>query len=278
MYYYNNKIPNTNDIVFVKITTFSNSGTYCELLEYNNVEGFILNTELDRRVYDPKKCFKVDHMYPMLVLSVTNDKIDLSYKKIAKDTRNTHISNFSYIDKLYSIIKDIEHVTTLHIDILQKIVVFPKLIQHQQKYLTDAQELYYDCIKNPDSFLSDLVNDHKETYDVGVSNIKARTIITKIVVYQNFDFWIFESNGIEKLKTILTHEDFNTLNVNIKYISSPKYQLVIECDNESFVDDTINNFTSYISEVTNKYKCKFAFTKKETIQNKEYNIKPLNYN
>lgn len=272
MYYYNIKVPNINDIVFIKITNYSKIGTYCELLEYDNIEGFILNTEMDRRVLDPKKQFKYGIIYPVLVLSINDKGIDLSYKKVKKDTREMLLNQFNNLNKLYSILEEFNYLTKLELEESQKLIIWPKLMLESQSYLSDAKELYETYLKTPSDFLAGVMEEHPIKTTEFLNDMKNRLTITKMVIFQNFDFWMFDTNSLDKLKQSLCYSD----EVEIRYISSPKYQLIINCNNEQEYDDILKKFVNYMNTVTKEHKCKFLLTDRQIVQNQEYILKPLN--
>ena len=47
--YYENKYPEIDDVVMVNVRSIADMGAYVHLLEYNNIEGMILLSELSRR-------------------------------------------------------------------------------------------------------------------------------------------------------------------------------------------------------------------------------------
>ena len=47
--YYENKYPEIDDVVMVNVRSIADMGAYVSLLEYDNIEGMILLSELSRR-------------------------------------------------------------------------------------------------------------------------------------------------------------------------------------------------------------------------------------
>jgi translation initiation factor 2 alpha subunit (eIF-2alpha) len=277
MYYYANQtLPNVNDIVFVEILHFSGTNTYCKLLEYNDLEGFISGTELDKKVVDPEKQFKYGVTYPMVVLSTTRDgkiSIDLSYKKVQKETRSELLLKFINVNKLYGILREFCFFTNVPFDIAQQLILFPKFNMTSQQYLSEAETLYKQYLRYPLAFFSDVDPSIEPQVKTFVENMKSRLTISKMIVYQQFRLWVMQSNSLEILKSILSYKSENC---ELVYVSSPKYQLTIQCDNEIEKQEILNKFLSYINEQKSLYKIKFELDESQVIQDQEFTLRPLN--
>jgi len=78
---YSGEYPEVDDVVMVQVKRVAEMGAYVQLLEYNNIEGMILLSELTRRrIRSVTKLIKVGRIEPVMVLRVDRDKgyIDLS--------------------------------------------------------------------------------------------------------------------------------------------------------------------------------------------------------
>ena len=84
------------------------NGAYAKLLEYENMEGYLLSTEVTKkRVKLVNKYMKVGKQEPMMVIRVDRDKryIDLSKKKVlAADAVSTEM-NFKKSKMVHNILK-----------------------------------------------------------------------------------------------------------------------------------------------------------------------------
>lgn len=283
MYYYGTinevkTIPTINDIVFIEITKFSNKNTYCKLLEYNDLEGFIPSTELDRKVLDPEKQFKFDVIYPMVVCSMrqTGDgklSVDLSYKKVQKETRSDLLLKFGHIKKLYGILDELCFFTKIPFEVAQNLILFPKFEMNSQQYLINANIQYKQYLKNPLEFFSEVDQSIQQQILTFVENMKSRLTITKMIVYQQFRLWVMQDNSLEILKSILLYKGDGYV---IDYVSSPKYQFTITCENDEERQNILTNFLSYIDEQQKLYKIKFELDESNVIKDQEFILRPLN--
>lgn len=285
MYYYGIKntvktVPILNDIVFVEVTHFSGKNTYCKLLEYNDLEGFVPITELDRKVFDPEKQFKNNTVYPMVVTGFTQSEdgkmsVDLSYKKVQKDTRNELLLNFGNVNKLYGMLKEFCFLTQVPFDVAQSLVLFPKFEVCAQQYLTEAGALYKQYLRNPSEFFSDVDQSLQDQIALFVENMKSRLNITHMIIYQQFRLWVMQNNSLNILKSVLSYQANGG---QIEYVSSPKYQFTITCENDEERQTILNNFLSYINEQQTLYKIKFELDEYQVIKDQEFILHPLNMN
>lgn len=283
MLFYGTKLPRNNDIVFVTITSFTNNGTYCKLIEYNDVEGFIPNTELDRKVLSPMKIFRIGSTYPMAVMSVmivitmadaTNSngfaEIDLSYRKVSPDTRADLLNRFMTVQKIYSLTNDIVHITKLPEEIVFALTMW-KLSSLKDTKKIDA--IFYDnFLEDIGQYVKFLETQHPIETKIFVDNFNSRLSVTQPVFSQDIELVITGENAIDTIKNILNHED-----VTIKHISAPKYR--ITADSTEKIKECIYGITKKL-QIAPSGVCKMIKVLDEinVVKKKEYFVKPLNKN
>ena len=72
---YEAKFPEVDQVVMVQVKSIAEMGAYVQLLEYNNIEGMILLSELTRRrIRSVSKLIKVGRIEPVMVLRVDKEK------------------------------------------------------------------------------------------------------------------------------------------------------------------------------------------------------------
>lgn len=279
MYFYKKKLPSIDDIVFIIITTFSDSGTYCKLLEYNNVEGFILNTELDKKVYDPKKQFKFGTIYPMLVLDVSEENVNLSYRKVFNNKEDTKkyrerlLDNFNNILKISKLVEEFCILTKIEREIVEENTI---QIFFDKNDKNNSEKLLTKILKDPNNLFFNILLKYSDQTEKYLNNLYERILTTDMLVHQNFKLVIPDENAIEKLKYLLTIEKNNM--VEIKYVNAPIYQLIISCDSNETLKNIIDNFEKNIklkSKDTN-INCIFSLEDQHIIREKEFYFKPMN--
>ena len=112
--FYKKKYPDIEEVVMVNVRAIADMGAYVHLLEYDNIEGMILLSELSRRrIRSINKLIRVGRDEAVTVIRVDKEKgyIDLSKRRVspeevkecedryakAKVTVNVHISDLRFI-------------------------------------------------------------------------------------------------------------------------------------------------------------------------------------
>lgn len=73
--FYQEKYPEVEDVVMVNVRSIAEMGAYVHLLEYNNIEGMILLSELSRRrIRSINKLIRVGKTEPVVVIRVDKEK------------------------------------------------------------------------------------------------------------------------------------------------------------------------------------------------------------
>eukprot|EP00920_Eleutheroschizon_duboscqi_P014219 GHVT01033120.1.p1 GENE.GHVT01033120.1~~GHVT01033120.1.p1 ORF type:complete len:135 (+),score=4.34 GHVT01033120.1:154-558(+) len=87
--FYEKEFPDVEELVMVKVNRIADLGAYVSLLEYNNMEGMILMSELSKRRFrSVNKLIRVGRHEVVLVIRVDPAKgyIDLSKKRYTLPT------------------------------------------------------------------------------------------------------------------------------------------------------------------------------------------------
>lgn len=106
--YYRNRVPAKDDVVAVVTTEIKDLGAYVRLLEYDNIEGFIMLSQVTaKRVKTVQKFLKIGKQEMMEVLRVDEDKmcIDLSKKSIKSDAINTANKRLKKAKQVHTIMR-----------------------------------------------------------------------------------------------------------------------------------------------------------------------------
>ncbi|EGC28442.1 eukaryotic translation initiation factor 2 alpha [Dictyostelium purpureum] len=85
---YEKKYPEENELVMVRIESIGDMGVYVSLLEYNNIEGMILLSEISRRrIRSINKLVRVGKTEAVVVVRVDKEKgyIDLSKRRVTPE-------------------------------------------------------------------------------------------------------------------------------------------------------------------------------------------------
>ncbi|XP_075674913.1 eukaryotic translation initiation factor 2 subunit alpha homolog [Castanea sativa] len=85
---YEEKYSEVDMVVMIQVKNITDVGTYVSLLEYNNIEGMILFSELSWcRIRSVSSLIKVGRIEPVMVLRVNKEKgyIDLSKRRVSEE-------------------------------------------------------------------------------------------------------------------------------------------------------------------------------------------------
>lgn len=86
--FYENPFPEIESVVMVNVRNIADMGAYVSLMEYNNIEGMILLSELSRRrIRSIHKLIRVNRNEVVMVLRVDKEKgyIDLSKRRVSPE-------------------------------------------------------------------------------------------------------------------------------------------------------------------------------------------------
>mgnify|MGYP005842656581 CR=1 FL=1 len=86
--FYENQYPEIESVVMVNVRSIADMGAYVSLLEYNNIEGMILLSELSRRrIRSIHRLIRVNRNEVVMVLRVDKEKgyIDLSKRRVSPE-------------------------------------------------------------------------------------------------------------------------------------------------------------------------------------------------
>jgi translation initiation factor 2 subunit 1 len=108
--FYEQKFPGLEDVVMVNVRSIADMGAYVHLLEYNNIEGMILLSELSRRrIRSINKLIRVGRTEPVVVIRVDEDKgyIDLSKRRVTPEDIERCTEIFSKAKAVNSILRHV---------------------------------------------------------------------------------------------------------------------------------------------------------------------------
>ena len=106
--YYREQVPAKDDLVAVVTTEIKEMGAYVRLLEYNNIEGFIMLGQVTaKRVKSVYKFLKIGKQEMMEVLRVDPSKmcIDLSKKSIKLQAHDEAVKRYKKAKQVHTIMR-----------------------------------------------------------------------------------------------------------------------------------------------------------------------------
>jgi translation initiation factor 2 subunit 1 len=212
------------------------------LLEYGNRQGFLQKTELSAKyIKSLTKLIKVNKIFPVRVINVSNGNIDVSKKKILASEIEAADRAYEKNKRVFQLIKGLNLSTEVSISILYETQVWPLL-----KDYTHVDDAFIDIASGDYSnpcISSELLELIKKRY------YKApRTVSGKVRVS------CFGPEGIDAIKRVLQAQKIKYPNIKINYTSESVYLVsaVVVPKEAKQTADTINQLMSEAVESIKK--------------------------
>lgn len=227
--YYPDKYPEVDSYVMVNVKQIAEMGAYVKLLEYDNIDGMILLSELSRRrIRSIQKLIRVGRNEVVVVLRVDKEKgyIDLSKRRVSPEDVIKCEERFNKSKMVHSILRHVAEKVKEPIETLYETIGWPL----QKKY-GHAVDAFKYSITNPDvwddiQFPSEAVRSELTNY------ISKRLTPQPTKVRADVEVTCFGYEGIDAVKEALRKaEAKNTPDtpVKVKLVSPPLYVLTSQC-------------------------------------------------
>lgn len=239
---YEQKFPEVDDLVMVNVRQIAEIGAYVNLLEYNNIEGMILLSELSRRrIRSIQKLIRVGRTEVVVVLRVDKEKgyIDLSKRRVDSEEVAKCEEKYNKSKAVHSIMRHVAEKTNSNLEELYQICAWPLYKKYGHAY--DAFKI---AINEPHKIFDDLTipeNILKELH----ANIKRKLTPQPVKIRADIEVSCFEYEGINAIKDALrAGEAVSTEEVPIKIrlVAPPMYVMVTNSlDKQSGIEGLENS-------------------------------------
>lgn len=282
--FYKNEYPEQDDCVIARITAENEYGYNCCLLEYNNMEGFIINSELVKGKYVKKHLLKKDEICTLNVIKVDHDKkiVDLSKKRITEKDKEMSMSKFDICTKINKLVAECNSLYSTYCqqkpdeNIIQNTLptLMNKIVWKHYKTIEDNDGfnmLYRNLLQNPDLlllptlFVDDFIHQTK-------SNLSKRITNNELIMESSFTCLMLEDNAVDKIKSLLTTSLNNIPNAEIVIASPPLYKLRVTSNDETEAKNTISNIQKSILDNSKEYSTIIKFNNPQINKYSEYKI------
>ena len=204
--YYQSKFPQLDEIVMANVNRIQDIGAYCTLLEFNDIEGMILMSEVSRRrIRSLNKHLRVGRNECVVVIRVDEEKgyIDLSKRRVSAEEAERFQERFIKSKTINQILRHVAETLKL-----QSNEEFEELYQNTA-WAIDALKAKkgacYDVFKKAaidPSVLNELTLD-EGTRQMLLNCIGRRLSHQPIKLRATFELNCFSSEGIEAIKSAL---------------------------------------------------------------------------
>ncbi|KAF5619795.1 eukaryotic translation initiation factor 2 subunit alpha [Fusarium tjaetaba] len=243
--FYEEKYPEIDSFVMVNVKQIAEMGAYVKLLEYDNIDGMILLSELSRRrIRSIQKLIRVGRNEVVVVLRVDKEKgyIDLSKRRVSPEDIVKCEERYNKSKMVHSIMVHLAEKTKLDIESLYEAIAWP--LNKRYGHAIDAFKL---SITNPEVW-NDITFPNEVAKEELKSYIGKRLTPQPTKIRADIEVTCFGYEGIDAVKTALrTAEAHSTddTQVKVKLVSPPLYVLTcstldknvgITCLEEAIVD------------------------------------------
>ncbi|CAJ0651225.1 5691_t:CDS:2, partial [Entrophospora sp. SA101] len=223
---YEAKYPEVEDLVMVNVRQIAEMGAYVKLLEYDNIEGMILLSELSRRrIRSIQKLIRVGRNEVVVVLRVDKEKgyIDLSKRRVSPEDVAKAEEKFNKSKSVHSIMRHVAEKQDLVLEDLYKQIGWPLYKKYGHAY-----EAFKLAITEPEKVFEG-IETSKEVMDELLNNIKRRLTPQPIKIRSDIEVTCFGYEGIDAIKAAFkAGESCQTddIQIKVKLVAPPLYVMI----------------------------------------------------
>ncbi|SGZ55247.1 CIC11C00000005899 [Sungouiella intermedia] len=213
--FYENKYPEVDEVVMVNVQEIAEMGAYVKLLEYDNIEGMVLLSELSRRrIRSIQKLIRVGKNEVAVVLRVDKEKgyIDLSKRRVSAEDIVKCDERYNKSKAVHSILRHCAEKFNVSLEKLYQTVGWPLSRKYGHAY--DAFKLLIT-----DSTIS-----------------KARRLTPQAIkIRADVEVSCFSYEGIDAIKSALKAaeaESTEQMQVKAKLVAAPLYVISTQALNK----------------------------------------------
>jgi len=265
---YEQELPNQEELVVVRVNKVEEFGAYVTLLEYNNIEGMILSSEVSRkRIRSIHKHLRIGKQDVMQVLRVDKEKgyIDLSKKYVTEEDVEVTMERFTKSKTVHSIMKHCAVTCGMPVkDLLEK-VAWPMYEEYSNEDNEEDEEGH--ALDGLNAILLD--NTVLDKYELGaevkdclIKEITHRLAEQPFKIQAQVDLTCATTEGIRAIKESLlagrkvAEEKNQKLDINL--LSTPTYRILIQCTDKQLGMDIVNAAIQAIEGAVKERSGKFA--------------------
>ncbi|KAJ3704896.1 hypothetical protein LUZ61_008601 [Rhynchospora tenuis] len=272
---YEAKYPEVDMAVMIQVKHIAEMGAYVSLLEYNNIEGMILFSELSRRrIRSVSSLIKVGRQEPAIVLRVDKEKgyIDLSKRRVSEEDVQACEERYNKSKLVHSIMRHVAETLSIDLEELYTTIGWPLYSKYGHAY-----EAFKLIVTDPDSILDSLTKEIKEAgpdgeevtkvvpavteevKDALVKNIRRRMTPQPVKIRADVEIRCYQFDGVLHIQKAMRKAESvgnDDCPVKIKLVAAPLYVLTTQTLDKNQGISVLTNAIKACSEEIEKYKGK----------------------
>jgi len=206
------------------VTEIGEMGAYVTLLEYNNIEGMILLSELSRRrIRSINKLVRVNRSEIVMVIRVDKEKgyIDLSKRRVDPEDMAKCEERYNKAKAVHSVLRHIADLKNLRLESLYQTVGWPLYRKYNHAY--DAFKL---ILQETQENIFEGLDINEELQQSIVSYVKRKLAPQPVKIRSDIEVTCFTYDGIDAIKeSLLAGESIGPADapIKIRLIAPPMY-------------------------------------------------------
>ncbi|CCJ30834.1 unnamed protein product [Pneumocystis jirovecii] len=222
--FYESKYPDVDDLVMVNVKQIQEMGAYVQLLEYNNIEGMILLSELSRRrIRSIQKLIRIGRNEVVVVLRVDKEKgyIDLSKRRVSPEDIIKCEDRFNKSKAVHSILRNVAEKHNIPLEELYTLIGWPLYRKYGHAY-----DAFKFAIINSESVFEGLYHSNPQVIQDLILQITRRLTPQAVKIRADVEVTCFGYDGINAVKQALkAAEAKNSKDVliKVKLVAPPLY-------------------------------------------------------
>ncbi|GAB1603135.1 eukaryotic translation initiation factor 2 subunit 1-like [Argonauta hians] len=232
--YYKQKYPEVDDVVMVNVWSIAEMGAYVHLLEYNDIEGMILLSELSRRrIRSINKLIRVGRSECVVVIRVDKNKgyIDLSKRRVSPEEVEKCEEKYAKAKTVNSILRHVGELLgyTQHDQLLD---LYEKTAWYFDEKLNKpgaSYDVFKHAVTTPS--ILDECDIEEETKRVLIENIQRRLTPQAVKIRADIEVACYKYEGIDAVKAALNKGlELSTedMPIKINLIAPPLYVMTTQ--------------------------------------------------
>lgn len=226
---YESKFPEIDDLVMVQVRSIAEMGAYVALMEYDNIEGMILLSELSRRrIRSINKLIRVGKQEVCMVLRVDKEKgyIDLSKRRVSAEDVLACDERFQRSKAVHSIVRHVSEATRTDMESLYSQTAWPLYAKYGHAY-----EAFRLAISDPDSIFNEATMPGLDPRlrAMMLEDIAKRLTPTAIRMRADIEVTCFQYEGVNAIKRALLKGvalGSEEVPIKIKLVAPPLYVML----------------------------------------------------
>lgn len=257
--FYKDKYPEIDDVVMVNVFSIAEMGAYVHLLEYNNIEGMILLSELSRRrIRSINKLIRVGKTEPVVVIRVDKEKgyIDLSKRRVSAEDVEKCTERFAKAKAVNSILRHVAEILEFTSDAQLEELYQKTAWYFEEKYKNKAAAYDFFKLSVTEPSVLDQCELDEKTKEVLLHNIKCKLTSQAVKIRADIECSCFGYEGIDAVKESLKSglsRSTEEITIRINLIAPPLYVMTTSTPDKSEGLKTLEEAIENIKESIFKF-------------------------